>query len=150
MVTVRPAETTDAATWLEMRCALWPEGSEAEHRDEIDCYLKGQPLREPWVVLVAADCNGRLLGFTELSIRPYAEGCRTNRVAYLEGWYVCPEVRGQGVGKALVSASEDWGRSQGCTEFASDTDPDNEISASAHRALGFTDVGLVRCFMKRL
>jgi aminoglycoside 6'-N-acetyltransferase I len=101
-------------------------------------------------VLVAEGRDGRLLGFTELSIRPYAEGCRTHRVAYLEGWYVCPEARRQGVGKALVAASEEWGRSQGCTEFASDTQPDNEISSSAHRALGFTDLGLVRCFIKRL
>jgi aminoglycoside 6'-N-acetyltransferase I len=150
MVTVRPAEATDAASWLEMRCALWPESPEAEHRDEVDRYFSGRFLREPWAVLVAEGRDGRLLGFTELSIRPYAEGCRSHRVAYLEGWFVRPGARGQSVGKALVSASEDWGRSQGCAEFASDTDPENEISSSAHSALGFTDLGLVRCFMKRL
>ena len=150
MAKVRPAEPADAASWLEMRCALWPESPEAEHRDEVERYFSGRLLREPWTVLVAEDRDGRLLGFTELSVRPYAEGCLTHRVAYLEGWYVRPEARGQGVGASLVSASEDWGRSRGCTEFASDTQPDNEISSAAHRALGFTDVGLVRCFRKRL
>ncbi len=35
MITVRPAKPRDAAAWLQLRHALWPEGSEAEHRDEI-------------------------------------------------------------------------------------------------------------------
>jgi hypothetical protein len=41
-------------------------------------------------------------------------------------------------------------RSAGCTEFASDAEADNEVSAAAHRALGFEDVGLIRCFRKDL
>jgi aminoglycoside 6'-N-acetyltransferase I len=86
----------------------------------------------------------------ELSVRPCAEGCLTSRVAYLEGWYVVPEARRRGVGRALLQEAEDWGRTQGCTEFASDTQPDNDGSIAAHRALGFEDAGLVRCFRKEL
>jgi aminoglycoside 6'-N-acetyltransferase I len=71
-------------------------------------------------------------------------------VAYLEGWFVVPEARRRGVGRALIAAAEQWGRSEGCREFASDAEPDNEISAAAHSALGFSDVGLVRCFRKDL
>jgi aminoglycoside 6'-N-acetyltransferase I len=122
---------------------------EAEHRVEIDRFLAGQA-NEPQAVLLAEDGSGRLVGFAELSIRPCAEGCRTNRVAYLEGWFVVPEARGRGVGRALVEVAEAWGRAQGCREFASDAQADNELSAAAHRALGFTDVGLVRCFRKDL
>ena len=150
MVTVRPAQPADAETWLELRCALWPDGSRTEHHDEIDRFFNERLPREPWAVLVAEDRDERIVGFAELSIRPYAEGCRSNRVAYLEGWFVRPEARGQGIGRALVLASETWGRSQGCAEFASDTSPDNDVSSSAHRALGFVDVGLVRCFKKNL
>jgi aminoglycoside 6'-N-acetyltransferase I len=134
---------------LRLRRALWPDGSEAEHRVEIDRLLAGQA-NEPQAVLFAEDGSGRLVGFAELSIRPCAEGCRTNRVAYLEGWFVVPEARGRGVGWALVEVAEAWGRAQGCREFASDAQADNELSAAAHRALGFTDVGLVRCFRKDL
>ena len=47
-------------------------------------------------------------------------------------------------------AAEDWGRERGCTEFASDTDTGNDVSSAAHHALGFTDVGTVRCFKKDL
>ncbi len=132
-----------------MRLALWPDGSEAEHREEIERFLTGQA-RAPLVVLLAENEVRRVVGLAELSIRWCAEGCRSDRVAYLEGWFVAPEARRKGVGRALIAAAEDWGRSQGCIEFASDALPDNEVSAAAHRAAGFTDVGLVRCFRKDL
>ena len=74
----------------------------------------------------------------------------TDRVAYLEGWYVVPAARRQGVGAALVRAAEDWARSQGCTEFASDALIDNAVSAAAHRALGFQETVQIRCFRKLL
>ena len=149
MITVRSAKPNDVDSWLRMRRALWPEGSEAEHRTEIDRFLDGDA-RAPLEVLLAEDGVGRVVGLAELSIRWCAEGCRTDRVAYLEGWYVVPEARGRGVGRALVAAAEDWGRKQGCTEFASDAQEDDEASAAAHSAVGFTEVGLVRCFRKDL
>jgi aminoglycoside 6'-N-acetyltransferase I len=86
----------------------------------------------------------------ELSIRPYAEDCVTDRVAYLEGWYVEPGVRRTGIGRALVAAAEDWARTQGCSEFASDAIIDNDVSAAAHRALGFQETVQIRCFRKVL
>lgn len=149
MVTIRPVDAHDTPSWLKLRLALWPEDSEATHRDEIERFFAARA-HEPQAVLLALDASETVMGFAELSIRPCAEGCRTDRIAYLESWYVVPGARGRGVGRALVEAAEDWGRVQGCTEFASDTQPDNEISRLAHRALGFEDVGLVRCFRKVL
>jgi aminoglycoside 6'-N-acetyltransferase I len=149
MITVRPVTPSDADVWLQLRHALWPEGSAAEHREEIDRFFSGQA-REPAAVLLAEDPGRRALGLAELSFRSYAEGCQSGRVAYLEGWFVVPEARGRGVGRALIAAAEKWGRSQGCRELASDTAPDNDLGAVAHRALGFTEVGLVRCFRKGL
>src|SRR5919108_4137249 len=125
---VRPATREDAAAWLEMRVALWPEGDASEHRAEIEQFFAGK-IAEPLAVLIAIDPAGRHLGFAELSIRNYAEGCTTDRVAYLEGWYVVPQARRRGVGRALVQAAERWGRAQGCTEFGSDALIDNEVSA---------------------
>lgn len=148
-ITVRPAQLRDAAAWLQLRRALWPEGSEAEHREDIDRFFAGDA-REPLAVLLAEDGAGCPVGLAELSIRAYAEGCGSNRVAYLEGWFVVPKARRSGVGRALIVAAEEWGCSQGCSEFASDAQPDNEVSAAAHRALGFIEVGLVRCFRKDL
>ena len=149
MITVRPAKPSDAAAWLQLRHALWPEGSEAEHREEIHRFFAGDA-REPLAVLLAENGAACPIGLAELSIHSHAEGCRGDRVAYLEGWFVAPKARGRGVGRALIAAAEQWGRSRGCREFASDSQADNEVSGAAHRALGFAEVGLVRCFRKDL
>ena len=148
-VTVRSATARDASAWLGLRRALWPEGSAAEHRTEIDGFFRGQ-LSEPLAVLLAEEAPGQVVGVAELSIRPQAEGCHTDRVAYLEGWFVVPDARRRGVGRALVAAAEEWGRAQGCCEFASDAQADNAVSAAAHKALGFSEVGQVCCFRKEL
>lgn len=147
MTHIRPVTVADSKDWLLMRCALWPEGSEAEHRDEIERFFADQ-LGNPLQVLLAVDDTGAPVGFVELSLRSYAEDCLTDRVAYLEGWYVVPEARRRGVGKALVRAAEDWAREQGCAEFASDALLDNHTSAAAHRALGFEETVQIRCFRK--
>ena len=146
---VRPAAASDAAAWLAMRVALWPEGTAESHAREIDRFFAGE-LQMPLAVLVAVNDDGGLVGFAELSIRAYAEDCTTDRVAYLEGWYVTPEMRRRGIGRALVAAAEDWARRQGCTEFASDAVLDNLDSAAAHEALGFTETVKLRCFRKEL
>ena len=148
MINVRPVTPGDAAAWLRMREALWPDGA-GDHAGEVQQFFAGK-LHEPLAVLVAFDEAGAPVGFAELSIRNYAEDCRTNRVAYLEGWYVEPHARRKGVGRALVAAAEDWGRSQGCTEFGSDALIDNDVSAAAHRALGFQETARIRCFRKDL
>jgi aminoglycoside 6'-N-acetyltransferase I len=145
---IRRVNADDAAAWLRMREALWPDET-GSHAQEIQDFLAGR-LNMPLEVLLAVDEADTALGFVELSIRAYAEDCRTDRVAYLEGWYVVPDARRQGIGVALVKAAEDWGRAQGCTEFGSDALLDNDVSAAAHRALGFEETVQIRCFKKSL
>jgi aminoglycoside 6'-N-acetyltransferase I len=148
-VRVRPVVREEAPAWLRMRQALWPEDDGGSHAREIEAFLAGR-LKMPLAVLVAVDDADRPIGFVELFIRSYAEDCETDRVAYLEGWYVEPEFRRQGVGRMLVAAAEQWGREQGCTEFGSDALIDNTISAAAHAALGFVETVQIRCFKKNL
>src|SRR5215204_5005562 len=148
MFEVRRAMHTDSASWLRMREALWAEEGSG-HALEIQHYFEGK-LENPLEVLVAVDGFGELIGLAELSIRRYAEGCVTDRVAFLEGWYVDQQHRRRGVGAALIAAAEAWGRKQGCTEFASDALLDNELGAAAHRAVGFEEVERIRCFRKSL
>ncbi len=144
---IRPVRKKDGAEWLRMRCTLLP-GHDAAHAEEINHFYAGS-IPEPQAVLVAEEADG-LVGFVELSIRPHAEGCLTQRVGYLEAWYVDTQVRRRGIGRALVAAAEDWARGQGCTEFASDAELDNEVSARAHLATGFEEAGKIRCFRKML
>lgn len=149
MISVRPVEPSDAASWLRLRAALWPDSTEAEHTEEIVRFF-AREASEPAAALLSVDSSGEVVGLAELSLRPYAEGRRSSPVAYLEGWFVVPEARRRGVGRALVSAAEEWARAQGCSELASDTQPDNRGSATAHRAIGFGEAGLVLCFRKAL
>ena len=148
-VTVRPAKPTDATPWLEMRRELWPDEDQVLLATDVDKYFGG---KEPMLheVLLAFDASGRAVGFAELNIRQYAEGCDTDRIAYLEGWFVAADARRMGVGASLIRTAEAWGRLQGCTEFASDALLENEISAAAHGALGFAEVERIRCFRKAL
>lgn len=146
---VRLAQHADADAWLAMRVALWPEGTAESHGREIERFFAGE-LHMPLAVLVAVGDDGGLMGFAELSIRQYAEDCVTDRVAYLEGWYVLPGMRRRGIGRALVAGAENWARAQGCTEFASDAVLENLDSATAHTALGFKETVQIRCFRKDL
>ena len=144
---VRAVRAADADQWRRMRDALWPDAA-GTHASEIQQFF-GDSSGGREAVLVAEQA-GAILGFVELSLRAYAEGCDTSPVAYLEGWFVSPDARGSGLGRALLRAAEEWGRAQGCAEFASDTEAEDTPSANAHRACGFEDASLIRCFRKKI
>lgn len=145
---LRSIQQSDSADWERMRQQLWPSPA-GEHAAEIELFFRGDR-RNPSEVLIAIEESGRAVGFAELSIRPYAEGCYSGRVAYLEGWFVEGPHRRKGVGGALVKEAEGWARAQGCTEFASDTEVGNAASAAAHERLGFEEVDRIICFRKAL
>jgi aminoglycoside 6'-N-acetyltransferase I len=144
---IRRVEPRDEDEWLRMRRTLWPECPLDEHLSEIAEYFSGE---QRWATFVAARPEGGLCGFLEASIRPFAEGCHTRPVGYIEGWYVDADVRRQGIGGKLVRAAESWAVAQGCREMASDCTIDNEISVQAHRALGYTETGRMIHFKKSL
>ncbi len=91
-----------------------------------------------------------MVGFAEVGLRAYAEGCRTSPVGYLEGIFVDGPYRGRGVGSALVDAAEKWARGRGCTEMASDRELGNEGSGIFHAAVGYQEVERIVCFRKSL
>src|SRR5690349_14151458 len=146
-VVVRAAKRADARAWLAMRHELWPEEAESLPGDVQRYFDDAEPNLHHVLLAFLGD---RAVGFAELNIRRYAEGAMTDRVAYLEGWFVAEDARRMGVGGALIRAAEDWARAQGCTEFASDALATNVVSEKAHKALGFTEVEVIRCFLKRL
>ena len=137
MVIIRPLQDTDDAEWLRLRCALWLDFKVDDLKQEMAA-IRLDLNQEP--VFVAERPDGSLCGLVEVSIHRTAPGCKTDRIGYLEAWYVDPDWRGQGVGRRLVEAAEAWARSVGCREMASDTDPGYPISPQAHAALGYQEV----------
>jgi aminoglycoside 6'-N-acetyltransferase I len=149
----RPVEPADEAEWLQMRAALWSDQEPTESGRTVRQFLVAPgPALQPMLhaVLVCPRATGGLCGFVELSIRPYAEGCETNRVGYIEGWYVDPDIRHRCVGRRLIAAAEAWARGQGCSEMASDAELDNLSSQQAHQRLSYTEVERIVCFRKAL
>lgn len=144
---VRPARPADSAEWVRMRRALWPSAAAAEIAD-VSHYFSGD---DDYACFVAARASGEgLEAFLEMAVRPFAEGCETDRVAYMEGWWVDPDARQEHVGGALVALAEDWARSRGCREMAADVLVENVRSQKAHERLGFTEVERQVCYRKEL
>jgi aminoglycoside 6'-N-acetyltransferase I len=146
---VRDAAREDLDAWCAMRAALWPDADVAELRAEAEGYFDGERTLVA-ALFVHVDRAQRALGMIELSLRSYAEGCRSSPVPYVEAWYVAADARGRGVGRALMEAAEQWARAQGYDEIASDAPIDNAHSAHAHSALGFQETERTIHFRKTL
>ncbi len=147
-ITIRSVEPRDFSEWERMRGKLWPTES-GEHQREVARYFSDKK-SNPSEVMIAWMTNGEAIGFIELSIRNCADGCYTNRIAYIEGLFVEASVRRKGIAGMLVNAAEQWGRDQGCAEMASDTEIENEVSIETHKSLGFSEMSRLVCFRKDL
>jgi aminoglycoside 6'-N-acetyltransferase I len=141
-MSVRLVEPSDRNEWLRMLVTLYAGSTHEDHVPEVDAHLAGRVAGSPphaAVFVYEREQGDGLAGFLELSVRNYAEGC-AGETPYVESWYVDADVRGKGVGRALMAAAETWARAHGYREVASDTEVHNEASLQAHRALGFEEV----------
>ena len=124
-----------------MRSRLWPHADFAELHREVDAFVTAKVTESILsAAFVADDDAAQAIGFIELSLRAFSDGCASSPVPHIEGWYVEPEARRQGVGHALIAAAEAWAREGGFTELASDVELYNDASLRAHGACGFDEV----------
>jgi aminoglycoside 6'-N-acetyltransferase I len=145
---IRPVESQDTEEWVRMRLALWPDSTANHEQSEIDQFLAGSLLPTLQAAFVCPRPEGGLCGLVEVSIHNSSPGCESDRIGFLEAWYVDPDRRGEGIGRALVERAEEWARQAGCQEMASDTTPFYPLSPPAHIALGYEEVA--RYFCKKL
>ncbi|HMO80247.1 MAG TPA: GNAT family N-acetyltransferase [Pyrinomonadaceae bacterium] len=146
-IEIRPMRESDLNEWLRLRRLLWDRTSEDDHRVEMLDIVEDP---ENQLVIVADIGDERLAGFLEVSIRPFVEDCYSDRVGYLEGWFVEKEHRRKGVGSRLVEAAEEWARENGCPEMASDAEIGNEVSLNAHLHLGYEETSRLVHLRKEL
>lgn len=140
------AERKDAAALAPLVKRLWPE-----HTGEALVRILTEYIASPESCVFACRVDGRFVGVALCSLRhDYVEGCQTSPVGYLEGVYVEESCRLTGTARALVGQCEQWAKSLGCREFASDCELGNETSLAFHLSLGFTEENRIICFKKTL
>ena len=133
---VRAFRESDFGDWLRMSAALFPEHTPAE----LAAWMREFRKRTDGEVFLAFRDDNTACGFVEVASRPYADGCDTSPVGFIEAWFVDPDMRRAGVGRALLAAAEDWARARGYSEMASDALLDNTISHRAHERAGYIEV----------
>ncbi|GBQ26906.1 N-acetyltransferase GCN5 [Gluconacetobacter sacchari DSM 12717] len=146
---IRPATDADSLAYLALRQALWPDETRDRHMVHIQQSLRAA--QDGIVTLLAFSEARKCVGFAEAALRQdYVNGCTTSPVAFLEGIYVDPAHRKQGIARHLIDRVFAWARQQGCTEIASDAALDNTGSHAMHTALGFQETERVVFFRHRL
>jgi aminoglycoside 6'-N-acetyltransferase I len=133
-----------------MRARLWPGEDAEELAREAHAFAAGDTPPTMDMVFLAEDDEARPVGFLELSLRDFSDGCDSMPVPHVEAWYVEHDARGRGLGRALVRAAEEWAKARGFRELASDAELSNERSHLTHQACGFEEVDRLIKYRKRL
>ena len=145
-MTVRKAEAKDLPILGELACGLWPHHTPDAMRAEM-----AETLEMPDAAFFLAFAEKTSVGFAQCQLRhDYVEGTDSSPMGYLEGIYVLPGHRRQGIAKALLSACESWAKSMGCREFASDCELTNKDSLRFHLNVGFREANRIICFVREL
>jgi phosphinothricin acetyltransferase len=90
---------------------------------------------------IVAEHDGRVVGWARAGF--YADRCVYEGVGE-HAVYVHPDVRGQGLGRQLLTALCDESERRGLHKLTSRVFADNHASRAAHRAAGFIEVGVQR------
>ena len=131
-----PVTNENKHEWAKLCNELWPHNPVD---DMFEAFLCGE-LKHEYLCLV----GNAAVAFISLSLRhDYVEGkTDQNPVGYLEGIYVKPEHRKQGIARGLVAFARQWAAGHGCTMFASDCELANNESRQFHNKMGFAEASI--------
>jgi aminoglycoside 6'-N-acetyltransferase I len=141
-MTIHEATEADLEAWVTLRHALWPHHERTELIIEAEQIL-GSPND---VCMLAFDPVNRAIGLIECTIYQGTPG----PYGHVEGWYVEPEFRGQGLGRKLVGQMEQWCLHRCIRTLTSDTDPGFPLSPAGHARAGFRVLRELTIFIKDL
>ena len=144
-ITIRRIAQKDKTEWLRMRKGVWPEAPDEYLNYDMDVVLSSDRYAVFFAVLGEVP-----VGMIEVHLRESAEGCFSSPVGYIESWFVDENLRGKGIAGLLTDAAENWARSKGCTDMASDTWLENETSIRAHAKMGYVEIERLVHFVKQL
>ena len=137
---------SDAQAAAEMAILMWGSHTVEELTEDMATVIDS-----PEGAVFLAREGEEFIGFAQCQLRnDYVEGTESSPVGYLEGILVREEYRHQGYARALLERCQQWAKEQGCSEFASDCELDNEESHRFHMKVGFEEANRVICFIKQL
>lgn len=145
MMEIKRASVNEANLVAKLAIQMWDENSvDGLEADFVDYMNNGGAVFMAWN-------DNTAIGFAQCGFRhDYVEGTETSPVGYLEGVFVEGAYRRQGIAKELVKACQKFAKEQGCIEFASDCELDNEESLLFHLKMGFEEANRIICFTKKL
>lgn len=143
---VKKVEVCDIEKVANLAIILWPNHTVQDLIDEFsEIISKGDA---QFFLKYEQDIP---VGFAQCQLRhDYVEGTETSPVGYLEGIFVREDFRHRGFARELLAECEKWAKMQGCTEFASDCEINNECSFNFHMAMNFMEANRIICFTKKL
>jgi aminoglycoside 6'-N-acetyltransferase I len=140
-------ESKDFEQLVKMSQKLWLDFEE----QELESLLKEITKLKKNKILMAKNSEGKNVGFSIFSIRTdYVEGADKSPTGYLEGIYVEPEYRKNGIAKEFLQIGEKWCKEKGCTQIGSDTWLANKQSREFHRKIGFWEEDELVHFLKNI
>lgn len=128
--------------WTDLRHALWPDHERTEIRAEADRILESSDQ----TCFLASRPDGEVIGFIECALYMGPKG----PYAHVEGWYVKPEHRRQGIGRELMSQVEQWSLHRSICILTSDTESKYPLSPGAHARSGFRQLHQLTIFIHDL
>ncbi len=122
MLTVEKLKPDDRASW------------ETLFRAYIDFYERSlepatydrtwsQLMEDERIHALGAKLDGRLVGIAQFLVHPHTNAAD---VCYLQDLFTATDVRGQGIGRALIEHVTEWAKQRGCSRVYWQTKESNE------------------------
>lgn len=132
---ITPIHREHFEQWRQLRQLLFTDLDPEFHEAEVEWLYDNE---KTGCFLVHSEA-GETIGFLELSLRDFVDGCLEGPVGYIEGIYVMAGFRSQGIGRALIRFAEDWCRKKGCEQMATDAEIDNLAAQQFYLENGFQE-----------
>lgn len=146
-ITYAQLKEEDFDSWLQLALKLWPDTTEEELREDLEHVF----ISNNQNTFLAKNNQQEAVGFINVSVRSdYVEGADSSPTGYLEGIYIEPMFRKQGIAHQLLKLGEQWLAQQGCTQIGSDTWLWNKESQAFHKKLGFHEEEILVHFLKNI
>ncbi len=138
--------TDNLSPLMELVLELWEDCSFDE---ELETYQN--IIGSETAICYLVQDQGIYIAFIHVSIRhDYVEGSTALPIAYVEAVFVKPNYQKRGIAKMLMNIAEEWAKTMGLRQIASDTDLSNTASIEFHKSVGFVEVERIVCFIKEL